>query len=144
MVVDLKISPERSFDLMKKLVSLILALIMTLGCMSVLAEDIPYYVIPSDVNEIFPLDDEPIRLEVYSQLANYNGLQTGWSAALLKDLFNVEVVIIPDMDGTYETRMANGNLGDLVVWGDNGADYKQAIEKGMLLNWDELYDDESS
>ena len=118
---------------MKKLVSLVLALILALGCVSALAESIPYYAIPSDVNEIFPLDDEPVRLEVYSQLANYNGLQTGWSAALLKDLFNVEVVIIPDMDGTYETRMANGNLGDLVVWGDNGADYKQAIAKGMEL-----------
>ena len=123
---------------MKKLVSLILALIMALGCASALAEDIPYYSIPSDVNEIFPLDGETIKLEVYSQLANYNGLQTGWSAALLKDLFNVEVVIIPDMDGTYETRMANGNLGDLVVWGANGEDYKQAIAKGMLLNWEEF------
>ncbi|MBQ7849402.1 MAG: hypothetical protein IJ343_06745, partial [Clostridia bacterium] len=84
-----------------------------------------------------PLDDETITLEIYSQLANYNGLQTGWSAALLKDLFNVEVVIIPDQDGTYETRMASGNLGDIVVWGSNGEDYKQAVKKDMLLNWDE-------
>jgi len=122
---------------MKKLVSLFLALVLALSCASALAE-VPYYSIPSDVNEIFPLDDDTITLEVYSQLANYNGLQTGWSAALLKDLFNVEVVIIPDMDGTYETRMANGNLGDLVVWGANGEDYKQAIAKGMLLNWEEF------
>lgn len=122
---------------MKKLVSLLLALAMLLSCASALAE-VPYYAIPSDVNDIFPLDGDPITLEVYSQLANYNGLQTGWSAALLKDLFNVEVVIIPDSDGTYETRMANGNLGDLVVWGANGEDYKQAINKGMLLNWEEF------
>lgn len=122
---------------MKKLVSLVLALIMALGCVSALAE-VPYYSIPSDVNELFPLDDETIELEVYSQLANYNGKQTGWSAALLKDLFNVEVVIIPDMDGTYETRMAGGDLGDLVVWGANGEDYKQAIAKDMLLNWEEF------
>lgn len=123
---------------MKKLVSLFLALILALGCLSALAEDIPYYAISSDVNDIFPLDGDTITLEVYSQLANYNGLQTGWSAALLKDLFNVEVVIIPDSDGTYETRMANGNLGDLVVWGGNGEEYKQAISKGMLLNWEEF------
>ena len=122
---------------MKKLVSLVLALIMALSCVSALAE-VPYYSIPSDVNELFPLDDETIELEVYSQLANYNGKQTGWSAALLKDLFNVEVVIIPDMDGTYETRMAGGDLGDLVVWGANGEDYKQAIAKDMLLNWEEF------
>lgn len=123
---------------MKKLVSLLLALALALGCVSALAEDIPYYSIPSDVNDLFPLDGETITLEVYSQLANYNGLQTGWSAALLKDLFNVEVVIIPDNDGTYETRMANGNLGDLVVWGGNGEEYKQAISKGLLLNWEEF------
>ncbi len=123
---------------MKKLVSLVLALMMALGCLSALAEEIPYYAVTSDIYDIFPQDGETITLEVYSQLANYNGLQTGWSAALLKDLFNVEVVIIPDMDGTYETRMANGNLGDLVVWGANGEDYKQAIAKGMLLNWEEF------
>ncbi len=128
---------------MKKLVSLLLALAMMLSCASALAE-VPYYSIPSDVNDLFPLDDETITLEVYSQLANYNGLQTGWSAALLKDLFNVEVVIIPDSDGTYETRMANGNLGDLVVWGANGEDYKQAVAKGMLLNWDDIYDERVS
>ncbi len=123
---------------MKKLVSLFLALALALGCLPALADEIPYYAIPSDVNEVFPLDGDTITLEVYSQLANYNGLQTGWSAALLKDLFNVEVVIIPDNDGTYETRMANGNLGDLVVWGGNGEEYKQAISKGMLLNWEEF------
>jgi len=122
---------------MKKFLSLVLALLMTLSCFSALAEEIPYYEVTSDVYDLFPLEDETIQLEVYSQLANYSGLQTGWSAALLKDLFNVEVVIIPDQDGTYETRMANGNLGDIVVWGANGEDYKQAIQKGMLLNWDE-------
>lgn len=122
---------------MKKLLSLVLALLMMVGSFSALAEEIPYYQVTSDVYDLYPLEDETITLEVYSQLANYNGLQTGWSAALLKDLFNVEVVIIPDQDGTYETRMASGNLGDIVVWGANGEDYKQAIKKGMLLNWDE-------
>lgn len=122
---------------MKKLLSLVLALLMMVGSFSALAEEIPYYQVTSDVYDIYPLEDETITLEIYSQLANYNGLQTGWSAALLKDLFNVEVVIIPDQDGTYETRMASGNLGDIVVWGANGEDYKQAVKKGMLLNWDE-------
>ncbi|MBR3764927.1 MAG: extracellular solute-binding protein [Clostridia bacterium] len=124
---------------MKKILSLVLAVLMLLGNVAALAEhEVPYYEVTSDVYDLFPLDGEPIRLEVYSQLANYSGLQTGWSAVLLKDLFNVEVVIIPDQDGTYETRMATGNLGDIVVWGSNGEDYKQAVEKGMLLNWDDI------
>lgn len=121
---------------MKKILSLVLAVLMLLGAIPAVAE-VPYYAVTSDVYSLVPQDGETIKLEVYSQLANYNGLQTGWSAALLKDLFNVEVVIIPDQDGTYETRMANGNLGDIVVWGANGEDYKQAIQKDKLLNWDE-------
>lgn len=122
---------------MKKFLSLVLALMMLMGCVSALAEEVPYYQVTSDLYDFYPLEDETITLTAYSQLANYSGIQTGWSAALLKDLFNAEINIIPDMDGTYETRVASGNLGDLVIWGANGADYKNAIDKGMLLDWEE-------
>ena len=122
---------------MKKLVSLVLALVLALSCASALAE-VPYYTIPSDVLDWYPVDGPTVKLEIYSQLANYSGLQTGWSAVLLKDLFNVEITIVPDMDGTYDTRMINGNLGDIVVWGSNGEDYKQAVDAGMLLNWEDF------
>ena len=122
---------------MKKFLSLVLALVLLLSCASALAE-VPYYKVESDLYDYYPQDGETIKLEIYSQLANYSGVQTGWSAALLKDLFNVEVTIVPDMDGTYDTRMINGNLGDIVVWGANGEDYKQAIAAGMLLNWEDF------
>lgn len=46
--------------------------------------------------------NETITLEVYSQLANYSGLQTGWIADILKDKFNVKLKITPDGDGVYE------------------------------------------
>ena len=82
-------------------------------------------------------DGETIRLDVYSQLANYSGIQGGWGAILLKDMFNVELNIIPEQDGTYATRMEAGSLGDLVVWGANGEDYKNAVAKGMLLDWEQ-------
>ena len=110
---------------MKKTVSLLLSLLMLLSCVSALAET------------VVDRDGPTITLTVYSQLANYSGIQTGWGAVLLKDKFNVELNIIPDQDGTYETRMASGNLGDLVVWGANGDDYKNAVAKGMLLDWEE-------
>lgn len=122
---------------MKKLVSLMLALVLAIGCASALA-DVPYYKVESDLYDFYPQDGPTIQLEVYSQLANYSGVQTGWGATLLKDLFNVELVIVPDMDGTYDTRMINGNLGDIVVWGSNGEDYKQAVAAGMLLNWEDF------
>ena len=118
------------------IICLVLAFALLPGMVLAQSSDIPYYKIPSDVNEIFPLDDDTITLTVYTQLANYSGIQTGWSATLLKDLFNVELNIVPDLDGTYETRMASGNLGDIVVWGNNGSEYKNSIAKGMLLDWE--------
>ena len=88
-------------------------------------------------------DEEPIQLVCYSQLANYSGKLTGWSAKVLKDLFNVEITIVPDLEGVYETRMESGNLGDLVVWGNNGREYLDAAQGGYLFDWEEddlLYD----
>ena len=76
-------------------------------------------------------------MNVYSQLANYSGLQGHWSADLLLDKFNVKINIIPDSDGTYATRMESGNLGDIVVWGADGDQYQDAVAQGLLLDWEE-------
>ncbi len=81
--------------------------------------------------------DEMITLDVYTQLANWSGMQTGWYAALLKDKFNVQLNIIPDQEGTYETLVESGDMGDIIVWGDNGRDYKNAVELGLLYDWEE-------
>lgn len=126
-----------------RLLALMMALTMLLGALPAMAEEpanpsgIPYYKVTSDLYDFIDLEGDPIQIEIYSQLANYSGRQTGWGAALMKDLFNVELVIIPDQDGTYQTRTQSGNLGDIVVWGANGEDYKQAIKNGLLLDWDE-------
>ena len=126
-----------------RLFALMLALTMLLGALPALAEEpanpsgIPYYKVTSDLYDFIDMDGAPIQIEIYSQLANYSGRQTGWGAALMKDLFNVELVIIPDQDGTYQTRTQSGNLGDIVVWGANGEDYKQAIRSRQYYN-DEL------
>ncbi len=112
---------------MKKSLSLILAL--ALVCCAV-----PFAAMAETVVD---RDGPTITLDVYSQLANFSGIQQGWGAVMLKDKFNVELNIIPDQDGTYETRVASGNLGDIVVWGANGQDYKNAVEKGLLLDWEE-------
>ncbi len=82
-------------------------------------------------------NEETIKLTVFSQTSNWSGAQIGWGATLLKDLFNIELVIIPDSDGTYETRMESGNLGDIVIWGSNGDQYQAAAEQGMLFDWEE-------
>ena len=82
-------------------------------------------------------DGDPVQLTVYSQLANYSGKLTGWFAEVLKREFNVEMTIIPDTDGMFDTRTESGNLGDIVIFGSNGSDYQRAAKEGMLFDWNE-------
>ncbi len=80
---------------------------------------------------------ETVELTVYSQLANYSGEQIGWFAQVMKDKFNVKLNIIPSGDGVFSTRMESGELGDIVIFGQDGDEYKQAIKAGLLLDWNE-------
>lgn len=113
---------------MKKLFTLLLACVLLLTALPLAAI----------ADTVVDREAPTIRLDVYSQLANYSGIQQGWGATLLKDKFNVEINIIPDQDGTYATRMEAGSLGDIVVWGANGDDYKNAVAKNMLLDWEQF------
>lgn len=80
---------------------------------------------------------EVITLEAYSQLANYSGEMKGWFAQILLDKWNVKVNLIPETDGVLDTRMEAGNLGDLVIWGNDGEDYVNAVNSGLLFDWEE-------
>jgi len=75
------------------------------------------------------------KIDVYTQLGNYAGMQVGWFAKIVKDKFNMELNIIPTADGVYQTRMASGKLGDLILFGGDGAEFVDAIEANMLLDW---------
>ena len=85
--------------------------------------------------DIIPKDT--VTLTVFSQLANYSGEQIGWFAKVLKDKFNVKLNIIPSGDGVFATRMESGNLGDIILFGSDGDEYKQAIQANMLYDWNE-------
>ncbi len=80
--------------------------------------------------------DKPITLTIYSQLANFSGEQTGWSAQIYLEKFNVIVNVVPDQDGVFETRMESGNLGDIIVFGSVGGDYQNAVNAGLLYDWE--------
>lgn len=88
-----------------------------------------------DLSDIIPT--ETVTLDVYDQLANYSGEQTGWFGQIMLEKFNVKLNIIPESDGTYDTRMESGNLGDLVIWGNDSDQYIEAVNKGMLFDWEE-------
>lgn len=82
-------------------------------------------------------DEGPITLTVYSQLANYSGEQIGWFGQVMLEKFNVKINIVSEADGVFVTRMESGNLGDIVIFGGDGDQYKQAINNGMLFDWNE-------
>ena len=69
---------------------------------------------------------------VYDELANTQS--TGWFAKILKDKFNVEMNIIStNLDpNAWQTRMAAGELGDLVIIGDMGDHLITAINANLL------------
>lgn len=109
---------------MKKLAALILTAAMTMGLLS-------------GCGNTGGKSGKPVTITVFSQLANYSGEQAGWSADILLDKFNVILNIVPDLNGTYQTRMEAGDLGDIVVFGSNGDDYLNAISAGLLYDWNE-------
>ncbi len=78
-----------------------------------------------------------ITITVFSELANYSGIQNGWSAALLEDKFGVQLNIVPGLEGVYDTRVESGNLGDIVVFGSDGENYQNAVNLGLLYDWEE-------
>lgn len=80
---------------------------------------------------------EVVTLDVFSQLANYSGLQTGWMGDILKEKFNVKLNIIPDQQGMLQTRMEQGNLGDIVIWGNDDTNYANAVKNNLLFNLEE-------
>lgn len=116
----------------KRVISVCLAVTMILGSLSGCAGAYK----PASNMDDFINNKDTIKLTVFSQTANWSGAQGGWGAVLLKDLFNVELTIIPDTDGTYETRMESGDLGDIVMWGNNDIQYQEAVRQGRLFNWE--------
>jgi multiple sugar transport system substrate-binding protein/putative aldouronate transport system substrate-binding protein len=98
-------------------------------------KDIPASVIPK----------ETVTLQVFDQLANYSGIQAGWFADVMLKKFNVKLNIISQSanSGILQTRMESGNLGDLVIWGNDQEEYVNAYKADMLFNWDDekLLDD---
>lgn len=111
----------------KKYLSLLMALVMALGVM------LPVTSLASTAH------DEYWEIQIYSELANYSGLQTGWLAKLLKDKFNVGFNIISSTEGgsdRFATQMISGDLGDLVFLSESNSQehLQKAIEAGLILD----------
>lgn len=110
---------------MKKILSLVLALMLMLSAMPMaFAEDYR----------------EPITLTVFSQVANFAGEQSGWFAKELKDRFNVTLKFISsNVDpNAFTAGLSAEELGDIICWGDLGQNFTEALEAELIMNLDEI------
>ncbi|MGI5187924.1 ABC transporter substrate-binding protein [Promicromonospora sp. CA-289599] len=81
---------------------------------------------------------EPITIDVFSAPANYQGIESGWFGKIVKDKFNMELnILAPNVAGggdtLYNTRVAGGELGDLVIVG-KGQQIDELVEGGLVLD----------
>ena len=80
---------------------------------------------------------EEITIDVYDTQANYMGEQSGWFAKVVEDRFNMKLNIISANVGgssLFETRSANGNLGDLILTGVSGGTLDDLVEAGLVMD----------
>lgn len=82
---------------------------------------------------------EFITVDVFDSLANYQGIQGGWFAKIVKDKFNMELnIIAPNVSGggdtLFESKLVTGDLGDLIIWGGSSTQYNEMISSGLLLD----------
>ena len=83
--------------------------------------------------------EEFITVDVFDTLANFEGIQSGWFAKIVKDKFNMQLnIIAPNVSGggetLFENRTAAGNLGDLIICsGENGA-LQNLVDASLLYD----------
>jgi multiple sugar transport system substrate-binding protein/putative aldouronate transport system substrate-binding protein len=109
---------------MKKMVLILLACVVTAGMVSARGTG------QSGAGGNRPL----ITIDIFSQPANYQGIQPGWFGELIKQKFNIRMnVIAPQTgggDALFQTRAASGNIADIVIL-DND-DFLDSIKAGLI------------
>lgn len=78
-------------------------------------------------------DGDTMTFEIFDVAANYQGVQTGWFAKVVKDRFNIELnIIAPQVagDAIYQTRSSSGNLGDILIL--ESGQFKECVDAGLI------------
>lgn len=76
---------------------------------------------------------DTMTLEIFDVAANYQGMQTGWFAKVVKDRFNIELnIIAPQVAGAaiYQTRASSGNLGDILIL--EKSQFQDCVATGLI------------
>jgi len=114
---------------------------VTLSSCSLISGDSPK---AASTSGAFPTTwKKEITVDVFDDLANYQGIQSGWFAKIVKDKFNMKLnMIAPNVAGggetLFNTRSAAGDLGDLVVLGSS-QHLDEALKGGLLLDASTYY-----
>lgn len=87
---------------------------------------------------------EFLTVDVFDNLANYQGTMSGWYAKIVKEKFNMELnIIAPNVAGggdtLFQTRSAAGELGDLVIIGAEGGRMQDVVTAGLLYDVTDLF-----
>ncbi len=87
-----------------------------------------------------------IVVDVFDTLANFQGIQSGWFAKIVKEKFNMELnIIAPNEAGGHDTlfnvRSASGNVGDLIICGTENGDLQDLVDKGLVLDMSDMIKD---
>ena len=87
-----------------------------------------------------------ITVDVFAGQANYQGLQSGWFAKVVKDKFNMELnIIAPNVAGggdtLFQTRSAAGDLGDLILTNTDGGRLQNLVTAGLVMDMTDLLAD---
>lgn len=90
--------------------------------------------------------EEFITVDVFDGQANYQGIQSGWFAKIVKDKFNMELnIIAPNVAGggdtLFQTRSAAGDLGDLILTNADGGRLQNLITAGLVMDMTDLLAD---
>ncbi len=80
-----------------------------------------------------------IVVDVFDTLANFQGIQSGWFAKVVKDKFNMELnIIAPNVAGggdtLYQMRSSTGNLGDLIITSGERGNFQKMVSSGLILD----------
>lgn len=89
---------------------------------------------------------EFITVDVFDSMANYQGIQSGWFAKVVKDKFNMELnIIAPNVAGggdtLLQTRSAAGDLGDIIITGVQNGRLQDLVTAGLVMDMTELLKD---
>lgn len=90
--------------------------------------------------------EEFITVDVFDGQANYQGIQSGWFAQIVKEKFNMELnIIAPNVAGggdtLFQTRSAAGDLGDLILTNADNGRLQNLVKAGLVMDMTDLLAD---